>query len=106
MKNLAVKILRCVDEMSFPGWLEAELVDAEGRRHIFIDKVPAFTANFLLDSKSTYPQAGTLPCEVRESQRDSAGREVFRVAIYPGVESKEGLTEFVVFAAQVSETHD
>jgi hypothetical protein len=33
MKQLALQILRCVDDEHFPGWLECEFVDIEGRSH-------------------------------------------------------------------------
>ena len=42
MHNVAVQIVRFVDS-GFPGWVECELVDAAGRRHILKDKVPTFT---------------------------------------------------------------
>jgi hypothetical protein len=33
MHNLAVQIVRFVDS-DFPGWVECELVDAAGKRHV------------------------------------------------------------------------
>ena len=103
MRNLAVQIVRCVDDMNFPGWLEVEFIDVEARHHAIVDKVPIFTADYLLDSKSLYPQPGTVQCEVLEGWQDSLGREDVSSMIDPGVESKEGLSEFVVLAVQLSE---
>jgi hypothetical protein len=40
--QLAVWIVRFVDQ-HFPGWVECEFIDAEGRRHTVRDKVPVFT---------------------------------------------------------------
>jgi hypothetical protein len=55
MHNVAVQIVRFV-ESGFPGWVECELVDAAGRRHILMDKVPIFTVEDLdADSKYTTP---------------------------------------------------
>ena len=56
MHNVAVQIVRFVDS-GFPGWVECELVDAAGRRHILKDKVPIFTVEDL-GADSKYPTPG------------------------------------------------
>jgi hypothetical protein len=33
MKELAIQIVRCVDDRNQPGWIECEFTDVEGRRH-------------------------------------------------------------------------
>jgi len=73
MHNLAVQIVRFVGS-DFPGWVECELVDAEGRRHILKDKVPLFTVE-VLDAGSKYPTPGTVLCEVLERYQDEQGQE-------------------------------
>lgn len=68
MHYVAVQIVRFVDSV-FPGWVECELVDASGRRHIFNDKAPMFTAE-MLDADSKYPAPGDIYCEVLELYQD------------------------------------
>jgi len=44
--QLQVKIIRFVDAAQ-PGWVECELQDAHGHRHVFVDKIPIFTESTL-----------------------------------------------------------
>jgi hypothetical protein len=96
MYNLAIQIVRFVDS-AFPGWVECELVDAEGRRHIIRDKVPIFTVEDL-DADSRYPLKGAIRCQILERCKDGKGQELARVstAKTDAIESTEGLTEFTV----------
>ncbi len=101
--ELGVQIVRFVSDEPQPGIVACEFVDAKGHRHTFIDKVPGFTAE-LLDAHSGYPQRGAVRCRKVAAWRDEDGREVVRISTgFPDhVESSEGVTEFTVFAAQVS----
>jgi hypothetical protein len=101
MENLAVQIVRFVEDTQ-PGVVACEFVDAEGRRYTLVDKVPAFSAE-RLDAASAYPQPGVVRCEVVSRWRDGRGRELVRVtADKPdGIESTEGLAEFVVLSSQL-----
>lgn len=94
--------MRFVDDHQ-PGWVECEFIDAEGRKHRFVDKVPIFSAEDL-DAAGTYPRVGVIAGEVVARWKDAQGRELVRVTtVRPdGVESTEGLSEFVVPAAQLS----
>jgi hypothetical protein len=100
--ELTVTIVRFVDE-HFPGWVACELVDAEGRRHEFIDKVPIFSLD-PLDAASTYPQPGVIQCGILARWRDAEGRELVRASTDKpyAIESVEGESEFVVLSSQVS----
>jgi hypothetical protein len=97
MHDLAVQIVRFVDS-SNPGWVECELVDAAGRRHILKDKVPIFTVEDL-DADSKYPAPGSVGCEVVERYQNEKGQELVRVRT---IESNEGVSEFTVSASVVS----
>jgi hypothetical protein len=100
--GIAVQIVRFLDDR-FPGWVACEFVDANSLRHVLIDKYPVFT-DALLDASSTYPQTGSAPCEVLDRWQDSRGHDLVRVTIARpwGMESTEGLSEFVLTAAQLS----
>lgn len=102
--QLTVQIVSFVNE-GFPGWVACEFVDVEGRNHTLVDKVPLFSTEDL-DATSLYPQLGTVRCEILTQMKDTQGREVVRLttARPDGVESTEGLSEFVVFASQLSTT--
>lgn len=72
-----MRILWCVEDR-FPGWIECELVDAKGREHHLIDKVPLFQ-HFRLLQVLQSPQIGEagiqeVICLVGEQfQRESGG---------------------------------
>jgi hypothetical protein len=102
MPELAVQIVRCVDD-SFPGWVDCEFVDAAGNLHTLRDKIPIFTTEDL-DATSQYPQPGVAACEVIEQWQDNQGRELLRISTtHPfGIESLEGFTEFVVQSTQLT----
>jgi hypothetical protein len=100
--ELAIQILRFVDVEPQPGVVACELVDAENRRHTLVDKVPIFST-MDLDDRSTYPQPGAVRCEVIARWQDADGRDLVRVrTVRDGVESTEGLSEFVVLVTQIS----
>jgi hypothetical protein len=106
MQSLAVQIFRFVDS-AFPGWVECELVDAYGRRHVLKDKVPIFTIEDL-GADSKYPSPGSVRCEVAERYKNENGNELVRASTAKpdGVESTEGLSEFTVLASAVTSTPD
>lgn len=99
--DLSVRIVRFVDNR-FPGWVACEFEDANGAKHILIDKVPIFTTE-PLDANSAYPKEGTAPCEVLERWKDREGRELARITTSrpAGIESSAGIAEFIVAATQL-----
>jgi hypothetical protein len=96
MPELTIQVVRFVD-VTQPGWVECKFVDAAGHLHTLRDKVPIFT-NEDLDATSQYPQPGVAACEVIEHWSDAEGRKLVRITTDRpyGIESVEGLTEFVV----------
>ena len=98
--ELVVQIVRFVDHEPQPGLVACEFVDSEQRRHAIIDKL-IFSAT-LLDDRSAYPQLGSVPCEILAHWRDARGRDLIRVRTGGGgIESTEGLSEFVVLPTQL-----
>jgi hypothetical protein len=100
--SLIVQIVRFEADDN-PGWVACEFEDADGSRHTLIDKVPIFTIE-MLDANSAYPQPGLVRCEVLNRLQDRGGKELIRVttASPDGVESTQGLKEFVVLPPQLS----
>ena len=106
MHDIKVQIVRYVDDNQ-PGWVECELFDADGRRHLFIEKVPVLTLDDLRpDSK--YPVPGIIRCEVLRNYRDEGGRELVHVRTEKpwGIESTEGLSEFILPASVLTPAHE
>jgi hypothetical protein len=101
LAGIAVQIVRFVDDCQ-PGVVACEFVDADGRCHTLVDKIPIFTCE-LLDANSQYPQPGIADCEVLARWQDKAGRQLARVTtVRPfDIESTEGFAEFVVLAEQL-----
>jgi hypothetical protein len=100
--SLAVQIVRFVDEHQ-PGWVECQFVDAAGRCHTFLDKVPIF-ATADLGPNSTYLHPGLIRCEVLSQSQDMLGRIIVNIttARPDHVESTEGLSDFAVLSDQLS----
>jgi len=101
MHALAVQIVRFVDDAQ-PGFVECEFLDADGKLHILFDKVPIFTAENLY-ANSAYPQPGIADCQLLAQWTDDQGRDLARIttAIPFAIESRDGLSEFVVLSAQL-----
>ena len=74
-------------------------MDAEGRKHTFVDKVWIFSEQ-TLDSEREYPTYGLLQCLVLSRWTESADEQLVRVRT--AVEATDGTSEFMVFPDQVS----
>jgi len=101
--EVQVQIVRFVEEHQ-PPIVEAQFLDSAERSHTFIEKSAIFTTDWGLDAASDYPQHGAIRCEPLARWRDTEGRELVRITtVRPdGVESTEGLSEFVVLSTQLS----
>ena len=82
MTCLRVDIVSFVDE-SFPGFVRCAFLDADGKRHTFIEKVPVVTTQDLW-TDSIYPQQGSVPCEKVESLEGQTERGLVRVILDMG----------------------
>jgi hypothetical protein len=101
--ELIVQIVSFVSDEPQPGIVECELVDAEGKSHTFIDKVPGFSVE-TLDSRSTFPRAGVIRCKALGKCLDAGGRDVVRITtdLPDHIESTEGVSDFVVLPSQLA----
>jgi hypothetical protein len=100
---LNVQIVRQVDKRQ-PELVACEFMDAEGRCHIFEDKIPLFSAETVM----AFPRPGIVRCEELQRWRDAKGRELVRVNTSnpDGMVTTEGLSEFTVLAKLVSSASD
>jgi hypothetical protein len=98
-RELKVQIVRFVDDR-FPGWVEGQFVDADGRVHAVVDKFPIFTTE-VLTAESCYPSAGNVRCNVLRLYRNDGGGELALIKLNDVV-STAGLSEFVVLASQLT----
>lgn len=101
MRAVPIQIVRFVDP-SFPGFVECQLIDAFGKCHTFVDKVPIFTSAVLWDD-SSYPQPGIIGCVVLDQLQDAAGRDLAKIDTSRPwtIESTDGATQFMVVASQL-----
>ena len=99
--SVSIQVSRFVDDHQ-PGFVECVLVDAFGKAHVFIEKVSVVTTEDLR-SASSYPNPGTIDCEVITEWTDDRGRALARINTERpwGFESTEGLTEFVVSTSEL-----
>jgi len=102
MHSVSVQIVRFTDR-AHPGWVECVLRDTAGREWTLADKAPIFT-EVALDERSEYPQPGVLACEIVRQWTDASGRVrcVIDTARPWGVSTKDGETQFEVFADQIT----
>ncbi len=97
------EVVRWVSDEPQPGWVEARLVDADGRTWVFFDKPSIFDGGGGLRGDATYPQEGVLAGEVIGTRTRPDGREVVTVSTRSpwSVASQEGRTEFEVGSDQL-----
>lgn len=98
MAEVRCKIVRFISEHPQPGWVEAVLTDADGRRLVFHDKWPVFTAE-KIGPADRYPRSGGLRCAVIE-EVDANGRVLIETV---DGESLDGNSRFVVSSASVTD---
>ena len=68
--HVRCRIVRWTDDR-FPGWVEAQLTDAQGRLWTFEDKVPIFTAD-TVTRETRLPVDAVLRCRVVSRQRSES----------------------------------
>jgi hypothetical protein len=95
------EVVRWVSDEPQPGWVEARLTDARGRRWAVFDKPPVFAGGELLTADAHYPVDAHLGCEVIGSGVGADGVELVRILLL-GSESVEGQTEFEVTQDQLT----
>jgi hypothetical protein len=87
--NVTCEIVRWTAD-EFPGWVEVELLDADGIRWSFIDKAPIFSAD-PLTSATSYPVPGVIRCVIVEKD-ESRGRTAIDTSRPDGLTATDGVT--------------
>ena len=102
MHAIGVQIVRFTDAHQ-PGFVECVLRDAVDREWVFSDKAPIFTS-VLLDEKSTYPQPGSIACEIVREWIDEHGRKrcIIDTEQPWDIAAQTGETRFEVFCDQIT----
>ena len=95
---LRVRAVRWVSDDPFPGLVEAQLTDHEGRSWSFIDKPPIFTRDDSLGPNASYPVDLEIACAVVERRPDAV---VVSTAEPWGVETADGVSQFTVSPEQL-----
>jgi len=97
-----VTIVRWVSDDPWPGLVECQLADRDGRIWRFVEKGPV-VSDQSLGAESEYPQPGVIACQVVSRSRDESGRETAEIDTEPywRVESVDSITRFEVFADQL-----
>jgi hypothetical protein len=98
--HVHARAVRWVGDEPFPGVVEVELTDADGRDWSFRDKSPVFDRKGLLGSSARYPVNISIACTVLERTED---RVVISTAEPWGVESVERESRFVMRPDQVTD---
>ena len=93
MASVKVNILKIVD-MSFPIFIEFELIDKKGISHHFIDKVPAVSNDYDL----VPPCIGYMRCNIVKETDNSF---IIDTALPDDIESLNGEYKFEVSKEQV-----
>jgi hypothetical protein len=104
MRAVRVQIMRITDFEWQPGWVECSLIDANGREHLFEEKIPMVTEASLTPS-SEFPQPGVIACLVVGQRIDADGREIVEIDTREpwATESTAGETRFQVTPDQLSD---
>jgi len=87
----------------FPGWVEVELIDRNGKRWTFIDKASIFDQHNVLSSSTAYPMDLRVACRVQQVVKDSADTMYVISTGEPwGVETVDGVNGFEVWSDQMA----
>ena len=103
MTEVAVSIVRWVDDEPQPGIVECRLTDRFGKSWTILEKCAVVSAA-TLSQDSVYPQRAEVACRVIGSGCDGSGRNYTVIDTEQpwGIEAADGTTIFEVFTDQLS----
>lgn len=96
------RVVAWLGDEPFPGTVQVELVDGDGRVWVFADKAPMFDAGDVLRRDSVYPMDIEIACTVlHRVETPAGGRLVVSTAEPWGIETANGQHEFSMRPDQV-----
>ncbi len=88
-------IVECIVDDAFPGWAECWLIDANGLRHTFKEKLPVVLGDY--SEKQKFPCEGKIRGHLIGEKH---GLQTIDTLLPDGVRSTEGCHQFMVEAAR------
>jgi hypothetical protein len=86
-----------VSDEPLPGVVRVEMLDGDGRTHVFVDKAPIFDASNRLRRDSSYPIDVDIACAVVRHVLTDHGRRMLISTAEPwGIETVDGEHEFMM----------
>ena len=83
-----------------PGFWEGEFLDAFGKKHIIMNKIPMIFEDFNFDEEKLPQEGFFIPGEIKEIKENFV---LFSTLNPYEIESKAGETEFYVFKNQLND---
>ncbi len=95
MYAVKVDIVKIIDASTYPTIIEFELIDTNGKKHCFIDKLPIVSNSNNLE----LPQSGYMKCSVL-LQKDQTF--IIDTQLPNDIESTDGKFQFEVEASKIT----
>ena len=97
MVGVRVRVIRYVSPDPQPGLVECELIDANGRAWLFVEKAAVVSCESL-GPKTQFPQEGVIACEVIGQTLRTDGKKLVRIdtELPFGVETVDGEHRFEI----------
>ncbi|CAM3104451.1 hypothetical protein [Stackebrandtia soli] len=97
MPELRCEAVRWIADEPFPGLIEVQFIDADGRTWSLVDKAAIFGAAEDLEPDSNYPAAVTVACVLRGADEQVGNDGGVTISTSPdGVTSPDGRDTFTV----------
>lgn len=102
MSKFEVKIVKFLDDGTYPPFVEARFTDAWEKEHIFIEKVPVIMRE-TFNENTKLPTQELVPCELVKRWVDSNGRKIVTVSTEKpySIYSTKDLLEFDLLEEQL-----
>ena len=102
VRFIKARMERWVADEPQPGLVEVSLVDAYGKKWIFVDKTASFSRD-VLTAASSYPRETRIGCEELRCEVEPSGREIVTVttARLWSIETIDAVSEFAVERSQI-----
>jgi len=102
MSKFEIKIVKFLDDGTYPQFVEARFTDAWEKEHIVIEKVPVIMKE-AFNENTELPTKELVPCELVKTWVDSNGRKIVTISTEKPyfIYSIEDLLEFDLLEEQL-----